>query len=216
MLYHQLVRVHDAAGKDAINERLIRIEPFITFRGIYDALEPDRPLLKVKVCTLADTPIARATSIPKSDFDEVIDTSNCANSSTDRCAAHAESSTWHRSALSTLAVSSPCRRLLGSVGLCRALCSICSDQGLVPSQKTFRGTQAAAKRKVVGVKRNRNATSSRPPGTLPPWTSPRPLPRRFSCTCHCATTGVAYASLECTASKAKSRASPPPRSHNEP
>jgi hypothetical protein len=68
------VRVHDAAGKDAINERLIRIEPFITFRSIYDALEPDRPLLKVKVCILADTPIARATSIPKRDFDENIDT----------------------------------------------------------------------------------------------------------------------------------------------
>jgi hypothetical protein len=39
----------NAAGTDAINERLIGIEPFITFRGIYDALEPDRPLLKVKV-----------------------------------------------------------------------------------------------------------------------------------------------------------------------
>jgi hypothetical protein len=117
MVYQQLVRVHDAAGKDAINVRLIRIAPFITFRAIYDVLEPDRPLLKVKVCKLADTPIARATSIPKSDFDEVIDTWNCANSSTDRCAAHAVSSTGHRSALSTLAVTSPCRRLLGSVGL---------------------------------------------------------------------------------------------------
>jgi hypothetical protein len=74
MVHHGLVRVHDAAGKDAINERRIRIEPFITFCGIYDALEPDRPLLKVKICMLADTPIARATSIPKSDFDEVIDT----------------------------------------------------------------------------------------------------------------------------------------------
>jgi hypothetical protein len=51
-----------------------RHEEFITFRGIYDALELDRPLLKVKVCMLADTPIARATSIPNSDFDEVIDT----------------------------------------------------------------------------------------------------------------------------------------------
>jgi hypothetical protein len=30
-------------------------------------------LLEVKVCMLADTPIARATSIPKSDFDEVLD-----------------------------------------------------------------------------------------------------------------------------------------------
>jgi hypothetical protein len=74
MVRHRLVRVHDSAGKDAINEVLIRIEPFIMFRGIYDALEPDRPLLKVKVCMLADTPIARATSIPKSDSDEVIDT----------------------------------------------------------------------------------------------------------------------------------------------
>jgi hypothetical protein len=44
------------------------------FRGIYDALEPDRPLLKVKVCMLADTPIARATSIQKSDLDEAMDT----------------------------------------------------------------------------------------------------------------------------------------------
>jgi hypothetical protein len=74
MVHHRLVRVHDAAGKDAINERLISIEPFITFRGIYDALEPDGPLLKVKVCMLADTPIAGATSIPKKDFDEFIDT----------------------------------------------------------------------------------------------------------------------------------------------
>jgi hypothetical protein len=32
---------------------------------------------------------------------------------------------------------------------------MCSDQRLVPPQKNFRGTQAAAKRKVVGVKRNR-------------------------------------------------------------
>jgi hypothetical protein len=74
MVHHRLVRVHDAAGKDAIYERLIRIEPFITFRGIYDALEPSQPLLKVKVCMLADTPIARAASIPKRDFDEGIDT----------------------------------------------------------------------------------------------------------------------------------------------
>jgi hypothetical protein len=65
MVQHRLVWVHDAAGKDGINERLIRIEPFITFRGIYDAPEPDRPLLEVKVCMLADTPIAGATSIPK-------------------------------------------------------------------------------------------------------------------------------------------------------
>jgi hypothetical protein len=89
MVHHRLVRVHDAAGKDAIEERLIRIEPTITFRGIYDALEPDRPLLKVKVCMLADTPTARATPIPKTDFDEVVGT----NSSPDRCAAHAESNT---------------------------------------------------------------------------------------------------------------------------
>jgi hypothetical protein len=70
MFHHRLVRVHDAAGKDAINERLVRIE-FITFRGIYNALDPYRPLLKVKDCMLADTPIAQATSIPKSDYDEV-------------------------------------------------------------------------------------------------------------------------------------------------
>jgi hypothetical protein len=55
-------------------ENLIRFEHFVTFLGIYDALEPDRPLLKVKVCMLVDTPFTRATSIPKSDFDEVIDT----------------------------------------------------------------------------------------------------------------------------------------------
>jgi hypothetical protein len=72
-MVHRLVRVHDAAGKDAINERLIRIESFVTFRGIYNALEPDRRLLKVKICMLPDTTITRATSIPKSYFDEVID-----------------------------------------------------------------------------------------------------------------------------------------------
>jgi hypothetical protein len=41
------------------------------------------------------------------------------------------------------------------------LCSICSDQRLVPPQKNFRGTQAAAKRKVVGIKRNRKASCRR-------------------------------------------------------
>jgi hypothetical protein len=71
MVRHRLVRVHDAAGKDVINERMIRLEPLITFRGIFDALQLDRPLREVNVCMLADTPIARATSIPKSDFDEV-------------------------------------------------------------------------------------------------------------------------------------------------
>jgi hypothetical protein len=74
MVHHRLVRVHDAAGKDAINGRRIIIEPLITVRGIYDALDPDRALLKDTVCVLADTPIARATSIPKSDFVEVIGT----------------------------------------------------------------------------------------------------------------------------------------------
>jgi hypothetical protein len=74
MVHHRLVRVHAVAGKDTTNERLIRTEPFITFRGIYDALEPDRPLLRIQVYVLPDTPIARATSIPKSDFKEVIDT----------------------------------------------------------------------------------------------------------------------------------------------
>jgi hypothetical protein len=34
-----------------------------------------------------------------------------------RCAARAASSTWHRSALSSLTATRPCRRLLGSVGL---------------------------------------------------------------------------------------------------
>jgi hypothetical protein len=73
MVQHQLVRVHDAASKDAINETLLRIEPYITLRGIYDALEPDRPLLEVKVCMLDDKPTVRAMSILKSDFDEVVD-----------------------------------------------------------------------------------------------------------------------------------------------
>jgi hypothetical protein len=73
MVCHRLVRVHDAAGKELINERIIRLEPFDTFRGIFDALELDRPLLEVKVCMLADTPTARATSIPISDFDEAVD-----------------------------------------------------------------------------------------------------------------------------------------------
>jgi hypothetical protein len=41
---------------------------------------------------------------------------------------------------------------------CWPLCSICSNQRLVPPQKNCRGTQAAAKRKVVGVKRNRKAS----------------------------------------------------------
>jgi hypothetical protein len=41
---------------------------------------------------------------------------------------------------------------------CWPLCSICSDQRLVPPQKNFRGTQAAAKWKVVVVKRNRKAS----------------------------------------------------------
>jgi hypothetical protein len=40
--------VHAAAGNNAINESLIRIESLITFCDIYDALDPDRPLLKVK------------------------------------------------------------------------------------------------------------------------------------------------------------------------
>jgi hypothetical protein len=65
--------VHEAAGKEVINERIVRLQPFNPFRGIFDALELDRPLLEAKVCMLADTPIARATSIPISDFDEAID-----------------------------------------------------------------------------------------------------------------------------------------------
>jgi hypothetical protein len=73
MVRHRLVRVHGASFKDMINERNTRLQTFITFRGIFDALELDRPLLEVNVCMLAETPIARATSIPKSDFDEVLD-----------------------------------------------------------------------------------------------------------------------------------------------
>jgi hypothetical protein len=38
-------------------------------------------------------------------------------------------------------------------------CSVRSDKGLVPPQKKGRGTPAAAKRKVVGVKRKRKASS---------------------------------------------------------
>jgi hypothetical protein len=57
---------------DVITENIIRLEPFNTFRGIFDALELDLPLLEVKVCMIADKPIARATSIPKSDFDGVL------------------------------------------------------------------------------------------------------------------------------------------------
>jgi hypothetical protein len=120
MVHHRLVRVHDAAGKDAINERLIGTEPFITFRGIYDALEPDRALLKVKVCMLADTPIARATSIPKSDCDEVVDTTvqMPAQIVVQRMRNRALGTAVHRNPLSNWAATSPCRRLLGSVGLC--------------------------------------------------------------------------------------------------
>jgi hypothetical protein len=73
MARHRLVRVHDAAGKEVINERIVRLEPFNTCRGIFDALKLRRPPLEVKVCMLADTPIARATSIPISDFDEAVD-----------------------------------------------------------------------------------------------------------------------------------------------
>jgi hypothetical protein len=40
---------------------------------------------------------------------------------------------------------------------CWPLCSICSDEGLVPPQKKCEGTPAAVKRKVVGVKRKRMA-----------------------------------------------------------
>jgi hypothetical protein len=59
MVQHRLVRVHDAAGKDAINEKIIKIEPFITFRGIYDALDPDRPRLKVNVSLTCQSPEPR-------------------------------------------------------------------------------------------------------------------------------------------------------------
>jgi hypothetical protein len=50
MVRHQLVRVHDAAGKKVIIEINIKLETLITLRGILDALELDRPLLEVKVC----------------------------------------------------------------------------------------------------------------------------------------------------------------------
>jgi flagellar biosynthesis regulator FlbT len=73
MVRHRLVRLHDAAGNYVINEKIIRIGPFLMFRGIFDALEIDRPLLEVKVCMLADKPIVGATSIPNRDFDEVLD-----------------------------------------------------------------------------------------------------------------------------------------------
>jgi hypothetical protein len=48
-----------------------------------------------------------------------------------------------------------------SASQCWPLCSICSDQRRVPPQRNCRGTQAAAKRKVVGVKRNRKASCGR-------------------------------------------------------
>jgi hypothetical protein len=44
---------------------------------------------------------------------------------------------------------------------CWPLCSICSDQRIGSPQKNFRGTQSAAKRKVVGVKRNCKASCGR-------------------------------------------------------
>jgi hypothetical protein len=72
MARHRLVLVHDAAGKGAINERMIRLGPLITFRCIFDALELDRPLLEVKACILADTPVAQASSIPTSDVEVVV------------------------------------------------------------------------------------------------------------------------------------------------
>jgi hypothetical protein len=39
-----------AAGKKVINELNIRLEPLITFRGNFDALELDRLLLVINVC----------------------------------------------------------------------------------------------------------------------------------------------------------------------
>jgi hypothetical protein len=72
--------------------------------------------------------IARATSIPKSDFDEVIDT--LVKILAQIGVQHVESSTWHRSALSTLAATSPCRRLLGGVGLCAAYAACASSEEL--------------------------------------------------------------------------------------
>jgi hypothetical protein len=50
MVRHQLARVHDAAGMKVIDERNVRLEPLITFHGIFDALALDRPLLEVNVC----------------------------------------------------------------------------------------------------------------------------------------------------------------------
>jgi hypothetical protein len=73
MARHGLVLVHDAAGKEAIIERIIRLRPSITFRCIFCALELDRPLLEVKACMLADTPVAQASSIPTSDVEVVVD-----------------------------------------------------------------------------------------------------------------------------------------------
>jgi hypothetical protein len=34
MVRHRLVRVHDAASREVINERIVKLEPFDTFRGI--------------------------------------------------------------------------------------------------------------------------------------------------------------------------------------
>jgi hypothetical protein len=44
---------------------------------------------------------------------------------------------------------------------CWPLCSICSGHGVVPPQRKCRGTPAAAKRRVVGMKRKRKASSAR-------------------------------------------------------
>jgi hypothetical protein len=162
MVHHWLVRVHDAAGKEVINERLIRLEPYITFRGLSDALELDGPLLKVKLCMLADTPIARATSIRNSILQPQLDNVMTCSSLVEANLYNANSSTLNKLADSfavSLCVSCGIEHLapersdqLGcdqsvqtSAWQCWPLCSMCSHQGLVPPQKKCWGTPAAAK-----------------------------------------------------------------------
>jgi hypothetical protein len=157
MVHHQIVRVHDAAGKNAINENLIRIEHFVTFRGIYDGLEPDRPLLKVKVCMLADTQITRATSIPKSDFDEVIDTIV-------QRLVHIGVQLMRNRALGTGALWAPWLQPVRADVCLAVLASVQHMQQprACASSEIFRGTQAVAKQKVVGVKWKRKVEIARP------------------------------------------------------
>lgn len=69
----RLVRVIDVYETDVINERFINLNSFVTFRDMYEYLKLGRPLLGVKLCQLLNTPLIRATTIPKSAVDDAID-----------------------------------------------------------------------------------------------------------------------------------------------